>query len=259
MAEPSPRVEPPRRRRPLGKRQSTIFAVTLGLALVVAIVVGVLLASGSGDETPRAVTLSGEDADAPAELIQAAQAIGFDPPSLAGSGSIEDEPASAANGPTNTKLLPVGSPAPDFTLSTPVGRKVDLSDYRGKVVLLEFYAAWCPHCAAEAPHLAALAKSMGDDDYAFLAVNADNESAASVLAYHVYFELPFPALLDPIPGSDPVDFPAHGSLGPVSRAYQVAYFPTFYVIDRDGRIAWGSDGEQPDALIRQQLQRAAAA
>jgi peroxiredoxin len=246
-----------RRRKPLGKRQRAIFAATLGIAVVVAIVVGIVLAAGSGDETPRAVTLTGADEDASPELIQAAQKVNFQPPKLAGTGTIEDDPASASPGATNTALLPVGSEVSDFTLKSPTGKSYSLSDFRGKAVLLEFYAAWCPHCAAEAPHLAALAKSLPASRYAFLAVNADNESAASVFAYHVYFGLPFPALLDPVPGEDPVDFPTHGSLGPVSRSFKVAYFPTFYVIDTKGRISWSGDGEQPDALLKRELERAA--
>ncbi len=43
----------------------------------------------------------------------------------------------------------------------------------------------------------------------------------------------------------------------MSRAYRLGYFPTFYVIDPTGRITWRSDGEQPDALLRRELRRAA--
>ena len=89
--------------------------------------------------------------------------------------------------------------------------------------------------------------------------NGSNEDAASVFAYHVYFGLPFPALLDPEPAKPAVTFPDHGTRGPVSKAYGVGYFPTFYVIDPQGRITWRADGEQPDALLKQELERAAAA
>ena len=50
-----------------------------------------------------------------------------------------------------------------------------------------------------------------------------------------------------------------GNAGPVTTKYQVAAFPTFYVIDPNGKITWRSDGEQPDVLIRQQLSKAARA
>ena len=90
-------------------------------------------------------------------------------------------------------------------------------------------------------------------------MNGDNEDAASVFAYHVYFGLPFPAVLDPNPGQAPVTFPTHGSPGTVSKAYKVGYFPTFYIVDPKGRIAWRSDGEQPDELLWQQLLRTSGA
>jgi hypothetical protein len=93
--------------------------------------------------------------------------------------------------------------------------------------------------------------SLPKDKVAFVAVDANGEDGATVLAYHVYFGLGFPALLDP--GGRPVTFPAHGSPGPVSRRYGVGAYPTFYVLDPRGRIAWRGDGEQPDALLRREL------
>jgi peroxiredoxin len=202
------------------------------------------------------VTIPPADRSASPQLIRAAEAVNFHPFTAPGVGKIEDAPAAAGTKPSSD-LLAVGTKAPAFTLRTPTGKKVSLSDYRGKALLLEFYAGWCPHCAAEAPHLRALAGRLPASKAALLAVNGDGEDAPSVFAYHVYFGLPFPALLDPAPGKDPVTFPTHGPVGRISTAYKVGYFPTFYVIDPQGRIAWRGDGEQPDALLRQQLLRAA--
>src|SRR6185436_16675471 len=109
---------------------------------------------------------------------------------------------------------------------------------RGNELLIAFFASWCPHCAAKAPHLAKLATALPADPHAILAINGDHEDAASVFAYHVYFGLPFPAVLDPNPTSEPVTFPTHGPPGAVSLEYHVAYYPTFYVVDPNGRIAW---------------------
>jgi hypothetical protein len=60
------------------------------------------------------------------------------------------------------------------------------------------------------------------------------------------------------PGPVPGNFHKQGSPGPVTTSYGLQAYPTFYVIDGHGRITWRSDGEQPDALLRQELARAAA-
>ena len=133
------------------------------------------------------------------------------------------------------------------------GYESDLAD----TVLLEFFATWCPHCAAEAPHLKAMYESLSKKKYAFVGLNADGEDPASVLAYHIYFGLPFPALLDPNP-SDPGSFHHEGGRGSVSKAYKIGLFPTFYVIDPQGKIAWTAEGEQADALLLRELRAASS-
>ena len=85
----------------------------------------------------------------------------------------------------------------------------------------------------------------------------DGETTPSVYAYHRYWGLPFPALLDP--STQPGNFSSPGGSGKVSLAYGLMNFPTFYVIDPKGRVAWRSDGEQPDAALRRQLLKAANA
>jgi peroxiredoxin len=152
-------------------------------------------------------------------------------------------------------VLNVGTEAPAFALKTPEGRTVGLADLRGKVVLLEFFATWCPHCDAEAPHLRALFGSLPKSRYAFVSVNADSENAASVFAFHRYFGLRYPALLDP--SAHPGSYHDQGVAGAVTKRYRVRVYPTFYVIAPNGRIVWAADSEQPDALLRQELARAA--
>jgi peroxiredoxin len=251
------RVAPP---PPVGKKRPAearrfAFLATAAALVTVFIVVGVLVARGGSSSAPPPASVPTADRNASADLVKAADAVGFQPNVEPGVGEIEGQPASAAQPPANPNLLAVGAKAPVFTLATPTGQKVSLEDYRGRAVLLEFFATWCPHCAAEAPHLATLARSLAAKRYAFLSVNADGEDAASVFAYHRYFGLPFPALLDP--SAQPGSFHKPGAAGPVTESYRVRSYPTFYVVDPQGRIAWASDGEQPDALLRQQLTKAA--
>lgn len=232
-----------------------ILIATGVLVLAVGAVVAALAVSRSGGGAPPpAASPSAAELNASPELRKAADAVGFRPNVEPGVGQIESQPASAAAPPSTPDLLAVGSQAPDFTLRTPTGETVSLSGLRGKPVLLEFFATWCPHCAAEAPHLARLARQL-DGKASFVSVNADGEDAASVFAYHRYFGLPFPALLDP--STQPGSFHSPGAPGPVTQDYRVQSFPTFYVLDARGKIAWRGDGEQPDALLRQELERAA--
>jgi cytochrome c biogenesis protein CcmG/thiol:disulfide interchange protein DsbE len=239
--------------RPVGKKVRPALAWLLGLTIV-GIVVVVVLAIVLSPQTPlRTATLPVADRTASAALRNAAEAVHFHP--TPGAGTIEGKPASAA-APPSGGLLPVGSRAPAFALRTPTGGQVRLRDLRGRPVLIEFFATWCPHCAAEAPHLRRLYTRLAKSRVAFLAVNADSEDAPSVFAFHVYFGLPFPALVDA--GGRSVSWPAKGPVGPVSSSYRVASFPTVYVLDSRGRIAWRSAGEQPDALLRQELLRAAS-
>jgi peroxiredoxin len=242
--------------KPVPKSRKNFLAGTLALAVIAIPVVAVLVVTMKPTPLmPPATSVSAEDLSAPASLVTAARDVGFFPTTLPGLGKLENEPASAARGPSNRGLLRPGTKAPPFTLRTPTGRTVSLSDFRGKAVLLEFFATWCPHCNVEAAHLRALSKALPSSKVAFVSINGDGETAPSVFAYHLYHGLDFPALLDP--SSSPGSFKVHGSPGPVSKAYAGTSYPTFYVIDPKGRVAWAGDGEQPDALLRQQLVKAA--
>ena len=249
---------PPRTGRQPHRNQMTrlVWAASGGLVVVVAIVVATLLATRSTPKPAPPAAASRSDRNAPASLVNAADAVGFHPTTEPGVGEVEGQPVSAATPPSSSNLLAAGSVAPPFALRTPQGRRIGLAGYRGKAVLLEFFATWCPHCNAEAPHLRKLAASLNPKKVAFVSVNADGETAPSVYAFHRYYGLQYPALVDP--SSQPGSFKREGAPGQVSTAYRVQSFPTFYVIDPHGRIAFATDGEQPDALLRQQLLKAAS-
>jgi peroxiredoxin len=244
---------------PIGKSatrppQQLVLLATAGIVGIIVVVVVILLATKSSPKTPPPAKVTASDANASASLISAAQAVGFHPTTEAGVGEIETKPASDAQAPSNPSLLSVGTYAPNFTLDTPEGQKVSLSSYRGKTVLLEFFATWCPHCNAEAPYLGTMARSLKSKGVQFLSVNADGETAPSVYAFHRYYGLPYPALLDP--STQPGSFNAEGAAGQVSNVFHVEAFPTFYILDKTGKITWASDGEQPNALLRQELLKA---
>ena len=236
----------------------TALLATAGIA-VVGIAAGILVAFRSSPEPnqgdpPRvadaAVLPLPADASE-AALVKAANALGFRQTTDTNVGVVELLPANTQLLPVSPSLLPVGRQAPDFSLQTATGQKVKLSDYRGKTVLLEFFATWCPHCQAEARHLLQLSRTLASRGVTFLSVNADSEDAPSLYAFERYFGITWPALLDP--GSPAGNFNQAGGAGPVTKAFGVALYPTFYIIDSLGRVAWRGDREQPDALLLQKL------
>lgn len=116
-----------------------------------------------------------------------------------------------------------GSPAaaPDFRLANRAGGEVALSELRGQVVMINFWASWCGPCKQEMPHLNRLYDKYRDAGFVLLGVNVDDDprkaaSAAGTLGVH------FPVLLD--------------AAKDVSRLYDLSAMPTTVVIDRDGRV-----------------------
>lgn len=238
-------------------RRAALLA-TVGVAAV-GIAAGILIATRSSPEPDRAdpprvqaAALTSEPADpSVAALASAADALGFRQTNATNVGLVELLPADSKLLPASDSLLPIGRIAPDFTLQTTTGKTLKLSDFRGKTVLLEFFATWCPHCQAEAHHLLQLSSTLASRGVTFLSVNADSEDAPSLYAFERYFGITWPSLLDP--GSPAGSFKQPGGAGPVTQAFGVALYPTFYIIDLHGRVAWRSDREQPDALLRQKL------
>jgi len=156
--------------------------------------------------------------------------------------------------PNGKSLLRVGAAAPDFTLHSSSGVVTSLPDLRGSPVLLEFCATWsspCTRAVASLDELAAQAPARA----AVVSIDGDSEDAASVASFVRFNHVRFPVLLDP--GAKTVSFPAHGPRGPVTGRYRVSEFPTFYVLDRRGKVAWTAVGPQPEALLARELRLAA--
>jgi peroxiredoxin len=238
------------------QQQRNLWLATGGVVLAIVAMAAVLNRLNQAPSAPGPAKPTAADLNAPKSLRVAAAKVGFHPQLIPGVGKIEDKSASDSPAPNNTTLLKPGTVAPAFSLKTPQGDTVSLSDYAGKALLIEFFATSCPHCQAEAPHLRRLAM-LDAHRYDFVSVNADSEDAPSVFAFHRYFGLPYPALVDRS-GSLPGSFSSPGSAGKVAQAYGMEAFPTFYVIDRQGRVWWAGDSEQPDAKLQQELAAAAA-
>ena len=119
-------------------------------------------------------------------------------------------------------LVPVvGAPAPDFTLAAIDGVSYTLSELRGQVVVLNFWATWCTPCRIEMPMLQARYERDRENGLIVLGVNFD-EPAADVRLFGQELELSFPLLLDPGAG--------------VQRLYRVRGYPSTFVVDREGKL-----------------------
>lgn len=118
-----------------------------------------------------------------------------------------------------------GDAAPDFTLTTLDGKEVSLSDYKGKKVVLNFWASWCPPCKAEMPHMQNYYEDMTEEDNVeILAVNLTNKDNGldEVTSFVEDYGLTFPIPMD--------------EEGQVGNAYKVIPIPTTYMIDTSGII-----------------------
>jgi cytochrome c biogenesis protein CcmG/thiol:disulfide interchange protein DsbE len=121
----------------------------------------------------------------------------------------------------------IGDRAPDFTLPTIDGKEASLSQFRGKIVMVNFWETSCPACAEETPYIQAVFNGWPSNNLEILAVSV-GERAAFVQSFIDKRGLTFPALLD--------------SDGAVKKNYQVTSFPTTFFIDADGIIKAIKDG-----------------
>lgn len=120
---------------------------------------------------------------------------------------------------TVTQAATVSTEAPDFTLKSRSGDNLRLSEERGNIVIVNFWASWCGPCREELPEFEALYQSYADLGVTVYAVNVDDESEkANKLLEDI--SVSFPVLYDPN--------------GEVSELYDVSAMPTTVMIDRNG-------------------------
>ncbi len=151
--------------------------------------------------------------------------------------------AAAETGKIQT-LLPLDKPfaAPDFALKGEDGKTYRLSDYRGKVVVLNFWATWCPPCRYEMPSMERAHQKVKGEEIVILAVNV-GEDENTVFAFTGQYPVSFPLPLD-------LD-------GSVIAKYPVIGLPTTFIIDPRGQVTHRAIGgrEWDDGRLLDQLRR----
>lgn len=152
-------------------------------------------------------------------FIVAAAAIGF---------ALSNARAAISGPSRDSGAVPVAVEfdAPAVTLEDLSGNPVSLSDYLGRVVLVNLWATWCPPCAAEMPLFERYYETHGDQGLVVVAIN-DGESAGAVEDFVIRNGLTFPVWLDP-------------TYEATDRAFKTGNLPSSYVIDRGGtvRLMW---------------------
>ena len=121
-----------------------------------------------------------------------------------------------------------GGATPALVLKDPAGKTYDLAAYRGKVVLVNFWATWCPPCREEMPSMQALRQELGGRGFEVLAVNlSESEEKIAAFSDAELIDLPFPMDRD----------------GAAARRWKVNMLPASFVVDRSGRIRYHLLGE----------------
>ncbi len=134
-----------------------------------------------------------------------------------------------------------GKEAPDLAMTDIQGKAIKLSDLKGRIVLLDFWATWCGPCRADGPSLDRLYQKYGDKNLAILAISVDEERPVvqKFLSEH--------------PHQYSVALTTENEM---PRAYQIGVFPTYVVIDAEGKVASATEGDKGFSELRRLLKRA---
>ena len=145
------------------------------------------------------------------------------------------------NGEVQNVAAQIGQAAPDFALITPEGHQISLADYRGRVVLVNFWATWCPSCVAEMPEYEAVYQRHGGGqaDFVVLGVNLQ-ESPEHVAQYAAGLGVTFPVLLD-----------QNGDV--TTGQYQATGMPASFIVDKQGLIYYRHLGPMSGETLEAKL------
>jgi peroxiredoxin len=133
-----------------------------------------------------------------------------------------------------------GSQAPDFVLEALDGEQVSLEEFSGQVVLMNFWATWCPPCKAEIPDIEAAYQLHQEDGLVVLGINVE-ESRETVEPFVEEFNITYPVLLD--------------EARQVFKAYRVSGLPMSVIVDREGVIRVRHTGTMTAAQLERYLEQ----
>lgn len=141
----------------------------------------------------------------------------------------QEEAAASATAPDMSQYMPklvIGEPVPDFEAPNVLGENVRLSDFRGKYVVVDFWATWCKDCRAEMPAMKDLYNTYGPKDVQFLGVSFDTD-LQSLIDYGFENEIAWLQVCNQIKWKE----------NPISVACDIHWIPTMFLVDPEGRLA----------------------
>jgi peroxiredoxin len=122
-------------------------------------------------------------------------------------------------------------PAPDFTLAARGGKQVALADFKGRVVMLNFWATWCGPCRQEMPLLESIHRKYSKMGFTMIGVNVEPDSKAAEAWLQKQAPITFPIVYD--------------TDSKVSKLYKVAGMPSSVIVDRKGKVRVLHKGYKP--------------
>jgi thiol-disulfide isomerase/thioredoxin len=159
--------------------------------------------------------------------------------------TVATRPPTAPSAPPREREA-AGPPPPDFALPRLLGGTVRLSELRGKVVVIDFWATWCPPCRAEMPWLVSMAKRLESKGVAFVAISEDDPPDNVSLVTDFASQVPglerFAVLGDP----------------DIESRYGVNSLPTLFIVDRQGRLVTSMVGSAEEAKVSAFVERLAS-
>lgn len=133
-----------------------------------------------------------------------------------------------------------GAAAPNWQLSVVDGKTVKLSDFKGKVVILDFWATWCPPCRMEIPGFVAIQKKYADNGFTVIGVSVDEQGPSVVKPFMRQLKMNYPVVM--------------GDSKIITDYGGIEAIPTTFIIDREGKIVSVHHGFTDRATFEGQIQ-----
>lgn len=142
----------------------------------------------------------------------------------------------------SANIFPLSGPAIDFKAMDIEGNTTELSKFKGKVVILDFWATWCPPCIREIPNLKKIYKKYKNDDFEIISVALERKPKEHAIKYVDENGMDWVHIIDKAKGRE------------IATEYKIRYIPTMYIINKKGDIvASGLRGEKLGEKISELL------